>query len=336
MGKKGGIGKKDSSNSVSTQSPKTVKSLSVAKKATSDKNLAKSIAKNVKETSQKQSASLSVSKKGKNIIATSKSEKKESIKAMPKKIDTKESVAPNTDKSTKKSTKKAIKESSAPSETPEIMNSPTDEPMIVLEGPQMPPLQLTLQEKKPAGRSKSSNKASEKPTAAGLEAMRMPEGKGAAAFAMHPKEEKPEIKPSTKKVRYSDADLKMFKQHILKIKDEALDEMRMLKERLDDLTNAELASESMIYSVHMAEQGSEALEKEKTYAQMNRIFDYIKKLDDAIKRIDDKTYGICKECNILIAKARLLAVPITTQSASFKIHGRCPENGIDIISGRNE
>ena len=153
---------------------------------------------------------------------------------------------------------------------------------------------------------------------------------------MHPKEVKPEIKPSTKKVRYSDADLKMFKQHILKIKDEALDEMRMLKERLDDLTNAELASETMIYSVHMAEQGSEALEKEKTYAQMNRIFDYIKKLDDAIKRIDDKTYGICKECNILIAKARLLAVPITTQSASFKIHGRCPENGIDIISGRNE
>ncbi len=310
--------------------------MSVAQNAKSDTNQAKPIAKNVKETSQKQSASLSVSKKGKNIIATSKSEKKESIKAMPKKIDTKESVAPNTDKSTKKSTKKAIKESSAPSETPEIMNSPTDEPMIVLEGPQMPPLQLTLQEKKPAGRSKSSNKASEKPTAAGLEAMRMPEGKGAAAFAMHPKEEKPEIKPSTKKVRYSDADLKMFKQHILKIKDEALDEMRMLKERLDDLTNAELASESMIYSVHMAEQGSEALEKEKTYAQMNRIFDYIKKLDDAIKRIDDKTYGICKECNILIAKARLLAVPITTQSASFKIHGRCPENGIDIISGRNE
>ena len=97
-----------------------------------------------------------------------------------------------------------------------------------------------------------------------------------------------------------------------------------------------MASESMIYSVHMAEQGSEALEKEKTYAQINRIFEYIKKLDDAAKRIDDKTYGICKECNILIAKARLLAVPITTQSASFKIHSRCPDNGIDIIAGRNE
>jgi RNA polymerase-binding transcription factor DksA len=254
-----------------------------------------------------------------------------------KKIETKDTVEKITEKSIKKSSpKNAKKDNKDSSPSKDVTSASPDEVMIELEMPAMPPLQLTLQEKKPAGRSKSSNKASEKPSAAGLEAMKMPEGKGAAAFAMHPKEEKPIIKPSTKKVRYSDADLKMFRQHIQKIKDEALDEMRMLKERLDDLTNAEMASESMIYSVHMAEQGSEALEKEKTYAQMNRIFDYIKKLDDAIKRIDDKTYGICKECNILIAKARLLAVPITTQSASYKIHGRCPDNGIDIIAGRNE
>ena len=311
---------------------------SVANTAITEKKQAKPVAKSVQKTSSKQSASLSVSKKGNITIATSKTKTKESVKPLTKKIEKKETAAPKTEKSAKKPTTKATpvkseKESPVQKET---IPTPSEEPMIELDIPAMPPLQLTLQEKKPAGRSKSSNKASEKPSAAGLEAMRMPEGKGAAAFAMHPKEEKPIIKPSTKKVKYSDADLKQFKQHILKIKDEALDEMRMLKERLDDLTNAEMASEAMIYSVHMAEQGSEALEKEKTYAQMNRIFDYIKKLDDAIKRIDDKTYGICKECNILIAKARLLAVPITTQSASFKIHGRCPENGVDIISGRNE
>ena len=302
-----------------------------------EKKQAKPVAKSVQKTTSKQSASLSVSNKGKNTIATSKSEKKDSIKPMTKKIETKDTVAIKTEKINKKSSpKNTTKDSKDSSPSNDVASVPHEEALIELDMPAMPPLQLTLQEKKPAGRSKSSNKASEKPSAAGLEAMKMPEGKGAAAFAMHPKEEKPIIKPSTKKVRYSDADLKMFRQHIQKIKDEALDEMRMLKERLDDLTNAEMASESMIYSVHMAEQGSEALEKEKTYAQMNRIFDYIKKLDDAIKRIDDKTYGICKECNILIAKARLLAVPITTQSASYKIHGRCPDNGIDIIAGRNE
>ena len=136
-------------------------------------------------------------------------------------------------------------------------------------------------------------------------------------------------------IRYADNDLEHFKKHIMNIKVDAIDELRMLKERLDDLTNSEMASESMIYSMHMAEQGSEAMEKEKTYAHINRISDYIKKLDDALKRIEEKTYGICRECNILIAKERLLAVPITTQSASFKIHNRCPEDGVDRISVRS-
>jgi RNA polymerase-binding transcription factor DksA len=141
-----------------------------------------------------------------------------------------------------------------------------------------------------------------------------------------------DFKPS---VRYSDADLEIFRKHITRIKEDALDELRMLRERLDDLTNSEMASESMIYSMHMAEQGSEAIEKEKTYSQINRIGDYIKKLDDALRRIEEKTYGICKECNILIARERLLAVPITTQSASYKIHNRCPDDGIDRITGRS-
>ncbi len=131
--------------------------------------------------------------------------------------------------------------------------------------------------------------------------------------------------------RYSDEDLDMFMKVIQEARREALEELQMLRERLDDLTNYDYAEESMIYSMHMAEQGSEAIEKEKTYAQIQRINDYIKKLDEAMQRIKDKTYGICKECGILIAKERLLAVPITTQSASWKIHKKCPEDSIDRI-----
>lgn len=150
------------------------------------------------------------------------------------------------------------------------------------------------------------------------------------------KEDKPlenqELKaPEKPKVRYSDEDLEMFKNVILEAKREAAEELRMLKERLDDLNSYDLAEESMIYSMHMGEQGSEPMEKEKTYAQIQRINEYIKKLDDALERIKDKTYGICRVCGILIAKERLLAVPITTLSASWKIHNRCPEDGIDRI-----
>jgi RNA polymerase-binding transcription factor DksA len=132
-------------------------------------------------------------------------------------------------------------------------------------------------------------------------------------------------------IRYSDEDLEEFAIIIKESKDEALEELRMLKERLEDLTSSDVAEESMIYSMHMAEQGSEAQEKEKTYAQIQRIQEYLKKLEDAMDRIKNKTYGICRVCGCLIAKARLLAVPITTLSASYKIHQRCPEDGNDKI-----
>ncbi|MGB9702103.1 MAG: TraR/DksA family transcriptional regulator, partial [Candidatus Kapaibacteriota bacterium] len=137
---------------------------------------------------------------------------------------------------------------------------------------------------------------------------------------------------SNKKMpRYSDEDLKMFENVILEAKREALDELRMLKDRLEDLNSYDMAEESMIYSMHMGEQGTEPIEKEKTYAQIQRLNEYLKKLDEALERIKDKTYGICRVCGILIAKERLLAVPITTLSASWKIHQHCPEDGIDRI-----
>ncbi len=134
------------------------------------------------------------------------------------------------------------------------------------------------------------------------------------------------------KVRYSDADLKMFRAHIETERKKAVEEFQILKENLEDITNSEMADENASYSMHMAEQGTNAQEKEKIYAHVQRLSDHIKKLDEALQRINDKVYGICKMCGILIAKERLLAVPITTQSASYKIHKRCPDDGIDRIT----
>lgn len=140
--------------------------------------------------------------------------------------------------------------------------------------------------------------------------------------------------PRDPKIKYSDSELEEFKSVIMDARDEALDELSMLKDRIDDLNESDSAEESMIYSMHMGDQGSEAQEKEKTYAQIQRINEYLKKLDDALSRINEKTYGICRVCGILIAKQRLLAVPITTLSASFKIRKECPIDGIDKIEAR--
>ncbi|GBD07059.1 RNA polymerase-binding transcription factor DksA [bacterium HR21] len=137
--------------------------------------------------------------------------------------------------------------------------------------------------------------------------------------------------PSTPKVRYSDEELEMFRQIVLKEKQKTLEELRLLRERLEDLNSFNYIEEGGIFALHPAEQGAEAWERERTYAQIQRLTAYLQKLDEALKRIDNKTYGICRKCGILIAKERLMAVPITTLSASWKIHHRCPEDGVDRI-----
>ena len=80
-----------------------------------------------------------------------------------------------------------------------------------------------------------------------------------------------------------------------------MEELRMLRERLEDLTSAETADESAIYSMHMAEQGSEAMEKEKTYAQIQRIQDYIRKLDEAVKNAPQTAASTATPQRLMIA-----------------------------------
>jgi DnaK suppressor protein len=151
-----------------------------------------------------------------------------------------------------------------------------------------------------------------------------PSAAAAAALSAQPTTQPPPV-------RYSDEELEMFRQVVLAEKRKTLEELRLLRERLEDLNAFNYMEEGGMFSLHPAEQGTEALERERTYAQIQRLTAYLQKLDEALKRIDNKTYGICRKCGILIAKERLLAVPVTTLSASWKIHQKCPEDGIDRI-----
>jgi RNA polymerase-binding transcription factor DksA len=116
---------------------------------------------------------------------------------------------------------------------------------------------------------------------------------------------------------YSDADLKRFKQLMLAKRIETLEELDTLKESSMDVTTGEYISESSNYSLHM-EQGTDAMEREKTFLFMSRESKFLNQLDDALVRIDDKTYGQCKMCGLLIPKERLEAVPTATTCAEYK------------------
>lgn len=127
---------------------------------------------------------------------------------------------------------------------------------------------------------------------------------------------------------YSKKDLEQFRVIILEKRDEILEDLQSLKEQMLDTSTGEYINENSPYSLHMAEQGTDAMEREKTFLYAQRENKFLGYLDDALKRIDNGTYGICIECVEehqylcetcpLIPKARLIAVPHTQHCLPIK------------------
>ncbi len=123
-----------------------------------------------------------------------------------------------------------------------------------------------------------------------------------------------------KKIKgYGKKELEHFREVILEKRDEILEQLQNLREQMLDPTTGEYINENSPYSLHMAEQGTDAMEREKTFLYAQRENKFLGYLEDALKRIENGTYGICVECIEepqhlcptcpLIPKARLEAVP---------------------------
>ena len=107
---------------------------------------------------------------------------------------------------------------------------------------------------------------------------------------------------------YGVKDLSHFKTIIVEKRKEILEELQILKESMMDVTTGEYANENSTYSMHM-EQGTDAMEREKTFLFASREGKFLNYLEDALKRIEKGTYGFCTDCGKLIEKERLEAVP---------------------------
>jgi RNA polymerase-binding transcription factor DksA len=126
--------------------------------------------------------------------------------------------------------------------------------------------------------------------------------------------------------KFTPEELKAFKEIIIDKKKETMEELDTLKESMMDVTTGEYVSESSSYSLHM-EQGTDAMEREKTFLFASRGSKFVNQLDDALVRIGEGTYGLCKTCQLLIPKERLIAVPTATTCAEYKNTGQPCERG---------
>ncbi len=130
---------------------------------------------------------------------------------------------------------------------------------------------------------------------------------------------------SKKKVKgYLKRDLEQFKKVILAKKIEIIEQLQNLKDQMMDSSTGQYVNESSPYSLHMAEQGTDAQEREKLYLWAQRESKFLAYLEDALIRIEEGTYGVCigsigsKEGEHLIPKDRLLAVPHTQHCVACK------------------
>lgn len=116
--------------------------------------------------------------------------------------------------------------------------------------------------------------------------------------------------------RYSDADLQMFKDVILKKLAQAKDDYEMLRAAMTHSTSNDIEDTSPTFKV--LEEGATSLSKEESGELAQRQYKFIQSLEAALVRIENKTYGISRVSGKLIPKARLLLVPHATLSVEDK------------------
>jgi DnaK suppressor protein len=130
------------------------------------------------------------------------------------------------------------------------------------------------------------------------------------------------------KTRYTVKELQHFKNVLMEEKQKIIDSARANMMSLVDSESGDYVGDDLSYASHMAEQGTDEMEREKNYMFVQRDEKYLGYIEEALTRIDQGTYGVCIDCfdepkNFcatcpLIPRERLEIVPITQHCIECK------------------
>jgi len=123
----------------------------------------------------------------------------------------------------------------------------------------------------------------------------------------------------TKKIKYSKIKLKKFRKTILDKMENISREMVKMKSGVlnTDSSKANMSPDS-IYSVHMADAGTDSHEREKSFLFLSREDSYYRNLEHALERIDSEAFGVCQRCGELILEDRMMEVLNATKCVDSK------------------
>lgn len=123
------------------------------------------------------------------------------------------------------------------------------------------------------------------------------------------------LEDNENRVRYSDKELKEFKEIILKKLNTARTDYELLKETVSGKGNG---TQDTYRPFKGQEENSDTLPMEEANVLKVRQQKFIQGLENALVRIQNKTYGICRITGKLIGKQRLNVVPHATLSIEAK------------------
>ena len=106
-------------------------------------------------------------------------------------------------------------------------------------------------------------------------------------------------------------DMKVYKERLLMIRARLRGDVNALAEAALTKTRTEASGDLSSMPIHMADIGSDNYEQEFTLNMMQNEEDTLAAIEAALERIEGGVYGVCEECQHLIKKSRLNAIPYT-------------------------
>ncbi len=125
-----------------------------------------------------------------------------------------------------------------------------------------------------------------------------------------------------KKNTWNKRDLDRFRKVIQEKREKTIESIDNAKETAEKMMEGE--SVNAIYSSHMADAGSDQMEREKEFFWITRETTYLQYLERALAMMDEGIFGVCKDCGKKIAEERLTEVPHTTTCYSCKMESKKP------------
>lgn len=103
-------------------------------------------------------------------------------------------------------------------------------------------------------------------------------------------------------------DLKHFEERLLEERRKLLGQLGYLEKTMNK-TQRDSSGDLSAYSFHMADMGTDAMEREKAFLFASAEGRLLYNVDQALRRLYRNEYGTCQNCGKEIGKPRLDAIP---------------------------